>query len=67
MPTQRSRLRARIDATETVRTQWFDALGRTPAELVYEDAVAEPAIVRDLVAGIIDAATTAGGRAGANG
>jgi LPS sulfotransferase NodH len=49
---ERSRLRARIDATETVWTQWFDALGVKPAELVYEEAVADPARVRDLAAGI---------------
>lgn len=47
--TERSRLRARIDATETVWTQWFDALGVKPRELVYEEATADPAVVRELI------------------
>lgn len=55
---ERSRLGARIDATETVWTQWFDALGVKPPELVYEEAVADPALVRGLVAGIVGTAAT---------
>lgn len=54
----RSRLSARIDATETVWTQWFDALSVKPPELVYEEAVADPTPVRDLAAEITAPAAT---------
>ena len=48
-----TRLRARIGATEIVWTQWFDAIGVKPRELVYEEAVADPALARGMAADIL--------------
>jgi LPS sulfotransferase NodH len=50
-----TRLRARIDATEIVWTQWFDAIGVKPRELIYEEAVADPALVRGVAVDILRA------------
>ena len=50
-----ARLRARIDATEIVWTQWFDAIGVKPREVVYEDVVADPTVVRDMAADLVRA------------
>lgn len=50
-----TRLRARIDATEIVWTQWFDAIGVKPRDLIYEEAVADPALVRGVAADILRA------------
>ena len=50
-----ARLRARIDATEIVWTQWFDAIGVKPRAVVYEDVVADATVVRDLAGDIVRA------------
>lgn len=50
-----ARLRARIDATEIVWTQWFDAIGVKPREAVYEDVVADPTVARDMAADLVRA------------
>jgi LPS sulfotransferase NodH len=50
-----TRLRARIDATEIVWTQWFDAIGVKPRELIYEEAVADPALVRGVAVDVLRA------------
>lgn len=41
-PTDPERLTALIDATEAVWTQWFDAVGIAPVEVVYEELIDDP-------------------------
>lgn len=53
----RRTLSTRIDATETVWTQWFDAIGVKPGDVVYEDAVDDPGVMDELVAEITAALT----------
>ncbi|MBW3604254.1 MAG: hypothetical protein KY460_04930 [Actinobacteria bacterium] len=49
-PTDPERLTALVDATEAVWTQWFDAVGIAPVEVVYEELIDDPAAQDALVA-----------------
>lgn len=52
---ERRRMHARVAATETVWTQWFDAIGINPRAVVYEEALADPGLVRTLAADMLRA------------